>query len=403
MRTDLQGRMRWAVAAVLLALPVVLLLSSVRSLSELDDTRSVYLRNRAATIAARLENLPPEETDEELADMLFAEEPGLVDLKVYRSPGDEPGNTILESLWRGEALFHTGRENAGGEDVYRAYIPFHLSHDLRVARVDLGVDSADFLVEHTRHHMVLSLLASLALVGFTVYFLWSERRAVEFERRRLELEHLAHLGKMSAVLAHEIRNPLGTIKGFVQLSMEKAEERVRALLAPVLDETARLEQLVNDLLLYGRPRNPEPRATEWADMAGRIETYAREAIGDRATQFRTAGDLLQLETDPEMLFQVLLNLVRNSVEAVAQTSGGEVRLSARRGDRNGVRILVEDNGPGLPPEIQGRLFEPFTTTKSDGTGLGLPIARKLTSALGGRLEISPGPDRGLRAELIFEK
>ena len=111
-----------------------------------------------------------------------------------------------------------------------------------------------------------------------------------------------------------------------------------------------------------------------------------------------------LDTDPEMLFQVLLNLVRNSVEAVAETQDGEVTLTARQTGNNGVSVLVEDNGPGLPPEVQEKLFDPFTTTKSNGrTGLGLSIARKLTSALGGRLEISPRPDRGLIAELVFEK
>jgi signal transduction histidine kinase len=403
MRTNIQGRMRWIVAAVMLALPLVLLLSSVRSLGELDNTRSLYLRNRAATIAARLENLPLDDTDDNLAEMLYAEEPALVDLRIYRSPEEEPGNSNLQSLWRGEALFQIGLAEVDGEQVYRAYIPFHLGLALRIARVDLAVDSADFLVEHTRHHIVLSLLASLALVGFTVYFLWSERRAVEFQRRRLELEHLANLGKMSAVLAHEIRNPLGTIKGFVQLSMEKAQDAVRGLLTPVLEETARLEKLVNDLLLYGRPREPEPQPTEWAVLAGRLETHAREAIGNGTTQFHTTGDLVRLDTDPEMLFQVLLNLVRNSVEAVAEIQDGEVTLSAQRTGRSGVSIRVEDNGPGLPPEIRDRLFEPFTTTKSNGTGLGLSIARKLTSALGGRLEISPGPDRGLTAKLVFEK
>ena len=97
MRTNIQGRTRWIVAAVMLALPVVLLLSSVRSLGEIDNTRSLYLRNRAATIAVRLENLPSYDTDDSLAEMLFAEEPALVDLKVYQSPAEEPGNMVLQS------------------------------------------------------------------------------------------------------------------------------------------------------------------------------------------------------------------------------------------------------------------------------------------------------------------
>jgi len=403
MTRNFQAAIRWLVAVAMLALPVVLLLSSVRSLGELRETKSVYLRNRAATIAARLENLHPEQLADDPLTVLGDEEPALVDLVIYDSEAADPDDEVLRSLWRGEALFHTATLKLDGEEIYRAYVPFHAAGKVRIARIDLSVEAADYLVEHGRYHMVLSLMASLALVAFTLYFLWSERRAMELGRRQLALEHLARLGKMSAVLAHEIRNPLGTIKGFVQLAREQAGDGVARLLEPVLEETARLEKLVADLLAYGRPRTPEIRRLEWPRLAEQLEAHARETIGERPVRFDLRSELETLETDPELLLQVLLNLVRNSIEAVAEQADGEVVLTASRRNGNGIRIVVEDNGPGLPPEVRRKLFEPFTTTKVNGTGLGLSISRKLAEALGGTLRLADREPRGVRAELYFKK
>ena len=153
--------------------------------------------------------------------------------------------------------------------------------------------------------------------------------------------------------------------------------------------------------MYGRPRKPETRQVSWGQLGSRLDAHAAEAIGERPIQFVRAGNLADLETDPDMLVQVLLNLIRNSVEALGDAARGEVRLMAARLDDGGLSISVEDNGLGIPEDAQGKLFEPFFTTKSNGTGLGLPIARKLTAALGGRLEIRPLAPQGTRAELIF--
>jgi len=401
MERNVQGWVRYAAAVVMLALPVVLLLSSIRTLGELEETKTIYLRNRAATLAARLENLRPEELNEDLLDRLADEEPALVDLRIYGSPEQVARDPVALQIWDGQALFHTAIIQRDGEHIFRIYTPFHVALKLHVARIDLAADAADFLVIHARHHLLLSFIASVALMLFTAYFLWSERRAVRLGRRQLELEHLAHLGEMSAVLAHEIRNPLGTIKGFVQLAREKASDALRPLLDPVLEETARLEKLVNDLLAYGRPRTPELRRVRWEELAAELEAHAAEAIGDRPIRFRREGEAGEIETDPDLLRQILLNLIRNSIEALNGAPAGEVILGIRpvRGGR--VAIVVEDDGPGLPEKVRDRLFEPFATTKSNGTGLGLPIARKLTLALGGRIEIRARSPRGTRAELLF--
>ncbi len=379
------------------AIPLVLLVSSLLTLREFGELRAVYLRSVAATLAARLETLPEENAAETLAN----EEPALADFRVF-TPGDNgPDAGSLNPIWRGEALFKTGYVTSGKERFFRAYIPFHSGGQLRIARIDLTASAADFLVAHARHNVLAALIAGLVILGLGCYVFWSARRNERLERRHLELEHLAHLGTLSAVLAHEIRNPLGTIKGFAQLAAERSDPGTSALIEPIVGETRRLEGLVNDLLLYGRSPEPVCRAVDCRALAEELGANAREAIGGRDIRFYCEPAQFLIRTDPDLLKQILLNLVRNSIDAIGE-GHGEVRVTAsRRGE--GLAIAVEDDGPGIAEADRARVFEPFFTTKASGTGLGLSIARKLAAALGATLEIRPVEPRGCRAELVFPK
>jgi two-component system sensor histidine kinase HydH len=210
-------------------------------------------------------------------------------------------------------------------------------------------------------------------------------------RRAAELEHLAALGKMSAVLAHEIRNPLGTIKGFAQLLAEKGDGE---LVAPILSETSRMEDLVKDLLLYGRPPEPAMRRMSAAVVAEAMERHARHAVRGRGVRYESQMMEVEFETDAAMLEQALLNLLRNAVEATPDGGRVAFQISA---DARWVRFTIFDSGSGFSPEARARMFEPFFTTKASGTGLGLSITRKLAQALGGELTISS--EGGGKAEL----
>ncbi len=179
-------------------------------------------------LAGRLENLPASEAGAAAFDQLSADEPSLMDLELIErgKAGDEPR---LQPIWDGLELFRTGFIQEGEGPVYRAYVPFHSSAGLRIARIDLDGRAADFLVVHARHNVIVASLGAVVLVMLSLYGIWATRRAALLEMQRLELEHLAHMGKMAAVLAHEIRNPLGTIKGFAQLAGEKTDASVQAL------------------------------------------------------------------------------------------------------------------------------------------------------------------------------
>lgn len=386
MRDSIRRALPAALSLAALALPAVLLFSAVRTFRALDEQRGVYLRSRVASIAARLETLPPGQDPHSLAE----DEVGLAGIAILEPPGD-PATDALAPLWDGRELFHTERLTVEGEPVLRAYIPFHGPAGLRVARIDIAEQSADFLVRHARHNLWISVVSALALIALALLAAWSARRAAR-------AEHLAALGKMSAVLAHEIRNPLGTIKGFAQLLGEQLEGSHQELLAPILTETQRLESLVKDLLLYGRPAAPVIRALEARAVAQAMRAHA----GRLGTTFHTEAAPVTFSSDPNLLEQALLNLVRNAAEAVRDRPDGCVWLQAEPAG-TGVLFRVADNGPGLSPEARRRLFEPFYTSKAFGTGLGLAITRKLVESLGGTLRIADRPEGGTVAEVLLPK
>jgi signal transduction histidine kinase len=381
------------------ALPVVLLLSSLRTFRELDDQKAVFLRNLAAIVAGKLENLPASATGETAFEQLSEDEPNLVDLELLDS-GTAESDPQLSGLWNGRELFRTEFSEDDGGRIFRAWVPFHSGGSLRIARIDLDAGAADFLVAHARHNVIASSAGGLVLVLLALYGIWATRRAARLKMRQLELEHLAHLGKMAAVLAHEIRNPLGTIKGFAQLAGERADTGTRALVEPIVGEARRLENLVNDLLLYGRPPVPAMRRAAWLETLDPLRAHAQHMTAGRDIRFHAEDAALEWSTDPQLLQQVLLNLVRNAVDAVAD-SGGEVRVDARAEADGGVTVAVTDDGPGIPESAKDKLFEPFFTTKASGTGLGLAVSRKLAESMGAQLTLSPAEPRGVKALLRF--
>ena len=379
MKPDRRLAGRYVPALLAMLLPVILVYSSLRTFGELDRMRSVFLRNRSAAIAARVETL--HEASPENLEELAQTEPGLLRISLI-SPRTDPA---LEELWSGRELFRVTDVYENGTRVFRSYVPLHNDGQLRIAQIDLDAASADFLLIHARHNVAIATLSSGVIVLLAGYALWSMRRAAAEERKNLELTHLAHLGKLSALLAHEIRTPLATIKGFTQLALEQAAG-MRGLLGPVVDETQRLERLVNDLLLYGRPPRPAIRECSWEEsVASLCRISPTVHVQPAALRFRT---------DPDLLNHVLVNLVRNAVEADAVNVQVNARLTP-----DALVITIEDDGCGIPEHAIDKVFESFYTTKSFGTGLGLPIALTLTNALGGTVRFRRRHGTGTLAEV----
>ena len=215
-----------------------------------------------------------------------------------------------------------------------------------------------------------------------------------FERMK-RAERLFALGQLSAGLAHEVRNPLASIAGAAGILERKLrlEGPEAECLGIISKECHRLNGLVTDFLAFARPRAPRYQTAEIAPLLDSVLELAAHAVGDRPIQLRRhAGALESIECDPEMLKQVLLNLVINSIQAMPD--GGEITLSAMPG--NG-RILfqVRDEGCGIAIPDREKIFDPFFTTKDTGTGLGLSVAHKIVEQHGGILTAESNSARGM--------
>jgi signal transduction histidine kinase len=247
---------------------------------------------------------------------------------------------------------------------------------------------------------LVGLLASVML-GITARITESARALVEsraeLERTQGELidrERLAVLGEVSAVIAHEVRNPLGVIYGTVATLHRTADsETTRSALDIVKQEAESLNRIVADLLQLARPAAPRLTETQTRGLLEDATASAVRALGQDADAVRvTVGDDVEtIECDAAMLHHAISNLVMNALQAEARKTPVQVR--AERVDGH-VRIAVSDDGIGVAPDVRERLFKPFFTTRAKGTGLGLALVAKVAKGHGGLARYEPGVDGG---------
>jgi signal transduction histidine kinase len=230
--------------------------------------------------------------------------------------------------------------------------------------------------------------------------LHAEKR--ELARRAQVAEKLAAVGTLTAGISHEIRNPLnaaGLQLAVLERRLRKLPEEMQKPLAEPLglvrDEIRRLEHLLEDFLQFARPRELNARPVE---IHGVLQAVLGLLGGDAERRGLTLeakldGSLPPVLGDAERLRQVLMNLALNAMEATP--ARGRVRVAAEVVDRE-IVLVVEDSGPGIPPELAERVFEPFFTTKAAGSGLGLPIVHAIVAQHGGAVEYSKSPLGGAR-------
>jgi two-component system sensor histidine kinase AtoS len=205
-------------------------------------------------------------------------------------------------------------------------------------------------------------------------------------RSAVESEKMVALGRFATSLAHEIRNPLSTVKTTVQalLATETQQDR-REILTGVDDEIDRLDDALNDLLAYARPRPPQvARLMIWG-MLDRLGAMANTLLHENKISLVKLGEPdLAVRADSGHVKQIMMNLMLNSIQAMP--GGGVLTVRATRDGAMGM-LEISDTGTGMSAEVLSRVTEPFFTTRADGTGLGLSISRQLTELNGGSLEI----------------
>lgn len=234
----------------------------------------------------------------------------------------------------------------------------------------------------------------------------SHAEKLQLERQVRRSEKLSAVGELSLGIAHEVRNPLSTIQMTLHALGKRQDlnrsESERVELA--LHEVHRLEGLVSSLLDYGRPSDPHVTTTDVAALIERsIDLVQAESARCAVAVILESVDpeLPEIQADGHQVIQVLVNLLLNAIQA--SPADGQVRVRAAQ-DANGptgatVSITILDDGPGIDPEELRRIFTPFFTTRRDGTGLGLPVARKIAEAHGGGLTVDSARGRSTAAEL----
>jgi two-component system, NtrC family, sensor histidine kinase HydH len=215
-------------------------------------------------------------------------------------------------------------------------------------------------------------------------------------------ERLYAIGQLAAGLAHEIRNPLASIAGATGLLQRNAhlEEPHVKILAVIDKECQRLARLLSEFLDFARPRAPKYQTVDVGALLQPVVELALHAVGGKPIRIRKelAPDLPAIDCDPDLLRQLLLNLILNATQSMA--AGGEVTVFAAL--RSGkMCIRVTDEGVGIAAENREKIFDPFFTTKDGGTGLGLSVAHQIVEQHGGVLTAEANPIQGMTFTALF--
>jgi len=211
-------------------------------------------------------------------------------------------------------------------------------------------------------------------------------------------DKLAYLGRLSATIAHEMKNPLGIIHSSAQmLSKEKDPEKVRELTRFILEETKRLDNVIKEFLQFAKPTKINPQSYKVKELIERIILFWEMRVDQPVTITNKCLSNSQISVDREIFSQALLNLFNNALESFS----GEGKIDVSCMEKNDyISIIVSDNGPGINDENLDKIFEPFFTTKTTGTGLGLSIVYDIVKEHDGKIVVKSGTNN--KTGTIFE-
>jgi two-component system, NtrC family, sensor histidine kinase HydH len=273
-------------------------------------------------------------------------------------------------------------------------------------RVYIGLYSADadFIRQMAFLQLIVAGLAMVVLVVLSLYLISMLNRFLELKAREATEVQLKALGIMAASLAHEIRNPLGAMKGLTQLAQEElpSDHIAQTQLRTVVSEAERLEKLVTDLLDFAHAKEPKISEFDLAELLADIKTMleSRMETSKAVLKLSVNPDPFKLRSDPAGLRQVLLNVLINAFDA--SPANGVVAMTAmHEKDRKSVLIRIDDSGEGFGLKNPEELLQPFVTTKARGTGLGLAVSKQIIESLGGSLNLENLPQGGARCSIVL--
>jgi two-component system, OmpR family, sensor kinase len=378
----------------------------------LDQVLTERLRGAGETAARLLEATPPDRArlravmEANALDGVYVVSPSLAVVADATGPAGVPADVLrvdaarVEAALRGEAS--VGRAyDVGAVSIETGYFPVRGPDGVPRAVLALEAGKA-FSGARAGLRRALGVGVVLSAAGALALALGAARWTRAERARREEAARAARgdaLARMAAAVAHEVRNPLGIIRGAVELVRTRAHDalsdRDRERLTDVLGEVERLRRLTQDFLDLSAEPSLESAPVDVAELAR--DAARGSAALHPGLEVRVAADgAPPVRGDPGRLRQVLANLLANAAQAGARTV--EIRAAA---DGSQVAVRIRDDGPGIPPEVRARLFDPFATGREGGTGLGLAVSRRIVERHGGTLALSglDGAGRGTTFEL----
>jgi signal transduction histidine kinase len=389
-----------------------------RTLSRL---RTDYLNNRGHEIGAALDGQMrgpmrrnnPDVWQSAMQETLQANGGALAFIALFNQ-----SNTLIASAGYTAEASHVaapGFAKVDGSDLYIFEMPLMSPRQGAImgfgsfsapARLRIGMrtGSADFIERQAVLQATTVSIAIFVLIILALVFLRTISRFLELEAREQSERQLRYLGTMSATLAHEIRNPLGAIKGLTQLAQEDlpSDHDAQLHLKTVVKEAERLERLVTDLLTFARPFRPQYSRFDFVHLLSETRSILQPQLDAAgiSLEIAAAPPSIAVDSDESGLRQVLLNTLLNAMDVTPK--GGSARASAvlEAGSQHMV-VEIDDDGPGLGERDPEELFQPFETTKIQGTGLGLAVSRQIIEKLGGSLSISNRTEGGARCRITI--
>jgi len=296
-----------------------------------------------------------------------------------------PGNWSVELPCRVEKIFPAmSEELAWVGQMLKERVCLH-NHVLQVSRQG---KTATLLADSCYLRDIGGELVGVCL------FIKDIGNLLTLEKQVQHNEKLATVGKIAAGVAHEIRNPLTSVKGFLQMMSSELEKngmrREQSFTKVMLDEIERINGLVGELLLLSKPRELRMEHIDMGDLIAAMAPLIESETLLHDIQFRyECGPVPPVQADREGLKQVFYNLVKNAIDAMSEMGGGTLSILMRYEEEGRrVRVEVRDTGPGIPHYLLDRIFDAFFTTKETGTGLGLPIAQRLINDVGGKIKVT---------------
>ncbi len=301
-----------------------------------------------------------------------------------------------DPVWRALRSGTSGTINVvapfDGQRKLFSYVPLHEADWVVVIVQPLSEFNAKLYDLFTRYGVVIVVVLLIVL--------WAARQLViarnrEEEARVLQAEKLAVVGQLAAGMAHEIRNPLTSIKGFVQMIAAREDGKAPPeYLEMILMEIESIQSVVNETLVLAKPH---PANFTPVNVSGVIQEVC--ALMEPQAYYRNIKlvssfpvNVPPVKADRNQLKQVFINLIKNSIEAMPE-AGGEISLALKqRGHK--LQIAVSDTGSGIPPDLLARLGGPFVTTKENGTGLGLMVTFRIVQNHGGSIHVDSTPGHG---------